>query len=73
MRRLTGHEPFCCLAFGSAAEHQLPLAGGGAGIYFHPTSALHLQERADPLLRVDWPTLFYYFNVPTYLPTLELV
>ncbi len=23
-----GYEPFCCLAFGSAAEHQLPLAGG---------------------------------------------
>jgi hypothetical protein len=47
--------------------------GGGAGIYSHPTSALHLQERADPLLWVDRPTLFFYFIFLTYLPTLELV
>jgi hypothetical protein len=73
MRRLTGYEPFCCLAFGSAAEYQLPSAGGGAGIYFHPTSALHLQERADPLLWVDRPTIFVYFIGSTYLPILELV
>jgi hypothetical protein len=26
-----------------------------------------------PLLRVDCSTLFIYFIVPTYLPTLELV
>ena len=56
-----GYKPFCCLAFGLAAEHQSPLAGEGAGIYFHPTSALHLQEPADPLLRVDRPTLIIYF------------
>jgi hypothetical protein len=73
MRRLTGYKPFCCLAFGSETEHQTPSAGEGAGIYFHPTSALHLQEYADPLLRVDQPSLFFYFIVPIYLPTLELV
>jgi hypothetical protein len=40
-RSLSGYEPFRCLAFGSAGEHQSPSAGGGAGIYFCPTSALH--------------------------------
>ncbi len=68
-----GYKPFRCLAFGLAAEHQSPSAGGGAGIYFHPTSALHLKECADPLHWVDRPTLFFYFIVPTYLPTSELV
>jgi hypothetical protein len=68
-----GYKPFCCLAFGLAAEHQSPLAGRGVGIHFQPTSALHLHERSDPLLWVDRPTLFFYFIVPTYLPTLELV
>jgi hypothetical protein len=73
VRRLTGYEPFCCLTFGSAAEHQSPSAGGGAGIYFHPTSALYPHELTDPLHRVDWSTLFIYFIGSTYLPTSELV
>jgi hypothetical protein len=73
VRRLTGYEPFRCLAFGSAAEHQSPSAGGGAGIYFHPTSALHPHELTDPLHRVDRSTLFVYFIGSTYLPTSELV
>jgi hypothetical protein len=73
MRRLSGYKPFCCLAFGSAAEHQSPLAGGGVGIYFHPSFALHPCKQTDPLSRVDRSTLFIYFIVPTYLPTLELV
>jgi hypothetical protein len=72
-RSPSGYKPFHCLAFGSAAELQSPSAGGEAGIYFHPTSALHLQEPADPLLRVDQPTLIICFLVLTYLPTLELL
>ncbi len=73
MRRLTGYEPFLLprLWLGSGAS--IAIGGGGAGIDFHPTSALHLQKRADPLLRIDWPTLFFYFIVPTYLPMSELV
>jgi hypothetical protein len=73
MRRLTGYEPFCCLAFGSAAEHQSPLAGEGEGIYFHPFFALHPCKQTDPLSRVDWSTIFVYFIGSTYLFTLELV
>ncbi len=61
LRRLTGYKLFCCLAFGSAAKHQSPLAGGRAGIYFHPTSALHLQDLTDPLHQVDQYTLLVYF------------
>jgi hypothetical protein len=60
MRRLTGYKPFCCLAFGLAAEHQSPSAGEGEGIYSHPTSALYLQELTDSLHRVDWYTLLIY-------------
>jgi hypothetical protein len=61
MRRLTGYEPFCCLTFGLAVEHQTPLAGEGEGTYSHPTSALHLQELTDPLHWVDRYTLLIYF------------
>jgi hypothetical protein len=43
------------------------------GIYFHPTSALNLQERADPFLWVDRSTIFVYFIGSMYLPTSELV
>ncbi len=32
MRRLPCYESFCCLAFGSAAEHQSPLVGGGKNL-----------------------------------------
>jgi hypothetical protein len=73
VRRLTGYEPFGCLAFGLAVEHQSPLAGEGEGIYFHPSFALHPRKQSDPLSRVDRSTLFIYFIVPTYLPMLELV
>ncbi len=34
--------PFAAAAFNSAAEHDNQYHGGGEGIYFHPTSALHL-------------------------------
>jgi hypothetical protein len=71
-RSPSGYEPFCSLAFGLAAEHQSPLAGGGAGIYFHLSSATNAPQRTDPLHRVDWSTLVIYFLVPLYLPTLEL-
>ncbi len=47
--RLSGYKPFRCLAFSSAAKHQSPLAGGGAGIYFHPSSALHPKKHTDLL------------------------
>ncbi len=53
VRRLTGYEPFCCLAFGSAAEHQSPSAGEGEGIYSHPFFALHPRKQTDPLNQVD--------------------
>jgi hypothetical protein len=73
VRRLIGYKPFCYLAFSLAVEHQTPSAGEGAGIYFHPTSALHLQELTDPLHRVDRYTLLIYLLVLPYLCTLELV
>ena len=71
--RLTGYEPFCCLAFGLAAEHQSPSAGEGEGIYSHPFFALHPRKQTDPLSRVDWSTIFIYFIGSTYLPMSELV
>jgi hypothetical protein len=73
MRRLTGYELFCCLTFGSAAEHQSLLAGEGEGIYFHPFFALHPCKQTDPLSRVDRSTIFVYFIGSTYLPMLKLV
>jgi hypothetical protein len=61
VRRLTGYKPFRCLAFGSAAEHQSPLAGEGEGIYSHPFFALHPHKQTDPLSQVDRSTIFIYF------------
>jgi hypothetical protein len=58
MRRLTGYEPLCCLAFGLAAEYQSPLAGEGEGIYFHPFFAFHPSKQTDPLSWVDRSTIF---------------
>jgi hypothetical protein len=72
-RSPSGYEPFCCLAFGLAVEHQSLSARGGAGIYFHLSSATHHQELTDPLNWVDRSTLIIYFLVPPYLPTLELI
>jgi hypothetical protein len=60
-----------CLWLSSGAS--IAVGRGGAGIYFHPSFALHPRKQSDPLSRVDWSTLFIYFIVPTYLPTLELV
>jgi hypothetical protein len=73
VRRLSGYKPFCCLTFGLAAEHQSPSAGGGAGIYFHPSFALQPRKHTDPLNWVNWSTLAIYFLVLPYLPTSELV
>ena len=71
-RSPSGYKPFCCLAFGSAAKHQSPSAGGGVGIYFHLSSATHPQQRTDPFHWVDRSTLVIYFLVPPYLPMSEL-
>jgi hypothetical protein len=49
------------------------VGGGGAGIYFHPSSAIHPRKHTDPLNWVNQSTLVPYFLVPPYLPTLELV
>jgi hypothetical protein len=72
-RSPSGYEPFCCLAFGSAAEHQSPSVGGEREFISVPPLPSIFKNALIPLLRVDQPTTFVYFIGSTYLPTLELV
>ncbi len=60
-----------CLWLGSKAFNSF-CGRGGVGIYFHPSSALHLQIHTDPLNWGDQSTLLiYYFSsyVPSYVRT----
>jgi hypothetical protein len=51
----------------------LPSAGGEREFISIPPLPTIIKNVLIPLLWIDRPTLFIYFTVPTYLPTLELV
>ncbi len=72
-RSLSGYETFRCLAFGSAAEHQSPSAGGEREFISIPPLPSIFKNALIPLLRVDRPAhplhLFYCSNVPPYVGT----
>jgi hypothetical protein len=73
MRRLTGWSPFAALpsAWQQSINHHW-LGREREFISIPPMPSI-FKNALIPLLWVDWPTLFIYFIVPTYLPTLELV
>ncbi len=74
MRRLSGYKPFCfcCLTFGSAAEHSLPSAAGGSRNLFPsllcpPSLKTHWSPPSG--WSVDLHHLFFSSAIPSYVGT----
>jgi hypothetical protein len=72
-RRLSGYKPFCCLAFGLAAEHSSPLVGGGEQefISIPPLCSIPANTLIPSFGLIGCPPrhLFFSSAIP---PTLEL-